>query len=69
MTDKETPEPLGAPEGPAAPEAPGAPEPPATPAPLEGEAQHGWEDKNNDGILQGDEIDMSDPFDAIDGED
>lgn len=60
MTDKETPEPLGAPESPTPPSAPSAPDE---------EPQHGWEDKNGDGILRGDEIDMDDPFDAIDGSD
>lgn len=35
---------------------------------LEGDS-HGWEDKNNDGILEGDEIDLANPFDAIDGDD
>lgn len=67
MSDKETPEPLGAPEGPAAPSAPEPPQQPDSPAPQSEE--HGWEDKDGDGILRGDEIDMSDPFDAIDGED
>jgi hypothetical protein len=58
--DKDTPEPLGAPEGPTPPSAPEAPDAPQ---------QHGWEDTNGDGILRGEEIDMDNPFDAIDGVD
>jgi hypothetical protein len=57
MTDKETPEPLGAPESPTAPSAPTTPD-----------SQPGWEDRDGNGILQGDEIDITDPFDAIDGD-
>jgi hypothetical protein len=39
MTDKDTPEPLDAPEGPTPPSAPEAPETPQ---------QHGWEDTNGE---------------------